>query len=116
MDMDDKILSNTTNELLERVNILKCFIKNGMIDGDVGIIEGITLFEDILIQMNPDEIDDSVVSVIENKVNEKSFSNIYLNRRLNYSVGYGIDRCFLILETYNSVNKYKKLERTLIKN
>ena len=52
-----KELNTITLELLDRTNELKNSIMNSMVIGDSSIIEGIIIFEEVLMMINPTDIE-----------------------------------------------------------
>ena len=96
----EKELTQVTNELLERTNILKENGKKSMMVGEVNVLRGIVIFEVILKEINPEVVDEAEVNIIENYV------NMYINKKeeqtqkVNNYVHYGINLCFLMLENY----------------
>ena len=96
----EKELTQVTNELLERTNILKENGKKAMMRGEVNVLRGITIFEIILKGINPEIIDEAELRYIENYV------SVYMNvkeeqtQTVNNYVHYGINLCFTMLENY----------------
>ena len=66
----EKELTQVTNELLERTNILKENGKKSMMVGEVNVLRGIVIFEVILKEINPEVVDEAEVNIIENYVKE----------------------------------------------
>ena len=81
-----------------------------MMKGEVNVLRGITIFEMILKEINPEVLDEAEVKYIENYV------NTYMNKKeeqaqtVNNLVHYGIGLCFTVLENYIK-EKNKSLAR-----
>ena len=103
----DLELTNVTNELLERTNILKVNGKKSMMKGEVNVLRGIVIFEVILKEINPEVVDEAEVNVIENYVNIYMTKKEEQTQTVNNYVHYGINLCFSMLENYIKENKHE---------
>ena len=95
-----KELTQVTKELLERTNILKVNGKKSMMKGEVNVLNGITIFEVILQEINPEVIDGAEVKFIENYVSTYMNKKEEQTQMVNNYVHYGIDLCFKMLESF----------------
>ena len=68
----EKELTQVTNELLERTNILRENGKKSMMKGEVNVLRGIIIFEVILKEINPEVMDDAEINVVKNYINVQS--------------------------------------------
>ena len=100
-------LSEVTKELLRRVDELKKNIKESMTYGESKILKGIVIFETVLSELNPSVIDDEQIIVIESCVRRCLSKKEELTQHIDAYVHYGVNRCFLMLESFNNVNKAK---------
>ncbi len=105
-----KELTELTKSILERIEELKINIKNSMMSGEINILRGIIIFEVILKELNPDVLDDNEITKIEDYVRKYLNKKEYDMQKINSYVHYGVNRCFLVLETFNRDNN-KKLEK-----
>ena len=105
-----KELTDITSRLLEKIEELKMNIKNSMMHGEVNIIRGIVIFEVILKELNPSVLDEEEINKIEDYVRKYINEKEYDMQKVNSYVHYGVNRCFLVLESFNRVNN-KKLEK-----
>ena len=103
---EEKELTNVTKELLKRIEQLKKNIKNSMMSGEVNILKGIVIFEVILKEINPSVIDENEALLIEDYVNKYLIKKEDAMQRVNSYIRYGINRCFLVLESYNKIKKH----------
>ncbi len=106
----EKELTQVTNELLERTNMLKENGKKAMMKGEVDILKGITIFEVILKEINPEVIDEAKVKFIENYVNVYMIKKEEQTQTVNNYVHYGIGLCFWVLDDFLK-GKTSKLSR-----
>ncbi len=90
-----------TSQLLEETLRLKKNIRENMMSGETDILRGIVFFEEIIKEVNPMFLD------IENIDKIKSYAVFLLKekeekmqRSSNY-VHYGLDRCFLLMDSYS---------------
>ena len=102
--------NEATNDLLKRIEDLKKDITNSMTHGETKIIKGITIFEAILKEFNPSVLDKEKIFEMEEYTRRYLIEKEEKMQRVNAYVHYGINRCFLILESYNNI-KEKKLAR-----
>ena len=109
--MEVKELTNVTKELLERTEELKENIKNSMMSGEFNIIRGVIIFEIILKEFNPNVVDEDEILRIENYVRNYVRKKEEDMQKINPYVHYGVNRCFLMLESYNDINKKKSKKR-----
>ena len=94
-------LTLVTSEILERINIMREDIKKAMMVGEGNILKGITIFEGVIRETNPLDINDDVVLEIENKVDLVVASYEEKCQRVNQHAHFGIYRCYTMLESYN---------------
>ena len=106
-----KELNEVTKELLSRMEILKNDIKNSMIRGEFNIIKGIIIFEAVIKELNPEVINEEEVNKIENFTKRYLIEKEEKMQKVNPYVHYGINRCFMILESYNRLDKEKKKKK-----
>ena len=107
---DEKELTEVTKELLERIEILRKNLKKSMTRGESSIVKGIIIFEAILKEVNPSVLDESEIVKIEEYTKRYLIEKEERTQHVDSYVHYGVDRCLLILATYN---KYK--DKKLIK-
>lgn len=102
-----------TEEMLDRINKYKNDIINDMIVDANDIICGISIFEEILKNINPSVIDEDSIEKISNIAN-RIINNIeYNNQRVNFGMRSGIDHGICML--YILKNKDNKFSRELEK-
>lgn len=94
-----KEMTTETLNLLVLTEELKKDIKNSMMHGEASIIKGITLFEVMVKAINPTKIDDQEIDMIEDSVRRHVRTREEALQKVNPSLHYGVNRCFLILET-----------------
>ena len=99
--------NDVTKDLLERIKDLKKDIRNSMMHGEYNILKGIVIFETILKEFNPRVLDDNEIAKIEGFVRRYLIEKEEKMQHVNAYVHYGINRCFLILESYNNVEEEK---------
>ena len=102
--------SEVTIQLLTRIDDLKKSIKNSMTVGEVNILKGILIFETILKEIDPLVLDRNEIDKIEEYTRKYLIKKEDDMQRVNAYVHYGVNRCFLILETFNNA-KEKKLDK-----
>ena len=111
-----KELNTITLELLDRTNELKNSIMNSMVIGDSSIIEGIIIFEEVLMMINPTDINEEITQQIQ-KNNEKELIKNRGNFKLiNKYVRNGVEYCYSILYYFeksfvNGMVVYSKTKR-----
>ena len=119
-----KELNTITLELLDRTNELKNSIMNSMVIGDSSIIEGIIIFEEVLMMINPTDINEEITQQIQKNI-EKELNNmnnnIYNKNRGNFKlinkyVRNGVEYCYSILYYFeksfvNGMVVYSKTKR-----
>ena len=111
-----KELNTITLELLDRTNELKNSIMNSMVIGDSSIIAGIVIFEEVLMMINPTDINEEITQQIQ-KNNEKELIKNRGNFKLiNKYVRNGVEYCYSILYYFeksfvNGMVVYSKTKR-----
>ena len=111
-----KELNTITLELLDRTNELKNSIMNQMVIGDSSIIVGIIIFEEVLMMINPTDINEEITQQIQ-KNNEKELIKNRGNFKLiNKYVRNGVEYCYSILYYFeksfvNGMVVYSKTKR-----
>ena len=111
-----KELNTITLELLDRTNELKNSIMNSMVIGDSSIIVGIIIFEEVLMMINPTDINEEITQQIQ-KNNEKELIKNRGNFKLiNKYVRNGVEYCYSILYYFeksfvNGMVVYSKTKR-----
>lgn len=105
-------LSQVTKDILGLTNNLKKRTKESMVVGEKSIIKGITLFEEVIKEINPDVIDDGIISMIISYVSIVLFRKEEKEQRVDNSVHFGIQQCYMVIDMYN---KRKKRELVLNK-
>ena len=98
MDEVKEMTPETINVLL-KTEELKKDIRNSMMHGEESIIRGITFFEVMFKAINPSNIDDEKLDNIENSVRRHLKKREEALQKINPSMHYGVNRCFLILES-----------------
>ncbi len=107
---DQDELNQVTIEVLELVDNLKKRIKESMMVGERSILKGVTLFEEVIKELNPNEINDNVISIIVSYVSIILFKQEEKKQRVDNMVHYGIQQCYMMIDIYN---KSKKRELVL---
>ena len=103
-------LSETTYEILSLTDNLKKRTKESMVIGESFILRGVTIFEEIIKEINPDKMDDGIVSMIVSYVSIYVFRQEERNQKINHYVQYGINQCFMMLDLHNKSIKRKIYE------
>ena len=103
-------LTEVTKELMIELDKLKEDIKNSMIRGEVNILKGIIIFEAVLKEINPLSINDEETARIEAIVRNYLRNKEELMQHVNAYVHYGVNRCLLILYSYNKLKNIDKKE------
>lgn len=98
-----------TTEILDRINNYKNRIENEGMVGDTYILDGISLFEDTIKELNVDTLNNEVVEYIKDIINQKTNGT---GRLISRYISCGINYCLAILEAYNQTLNYKPLTRT----
>ena len=115
IDSEEKEVSLVTRDILNRISVLKNNTKKSMVIGEDAILNGILIFEEILLSINPDIMNDEIVLKIENTVDAYITRREYDMQYINHHIHYGIAVCYSILEGYNAkINKkysFKKLSK-----
>ena len=106
-------LSQAVEEILALTENLKHKTKESMVVGDTNIIKGITLFEEVIKELNPQYIDDGIISMIISYISIILFKEEEKKQRVDNRVHYGVEQCYVILDLYN---KRKKRELVLNSN
>jgi hypothetical protein len=104
-------LSQVTEEILALTENLKKSIKESMVVGERSIIKGITLFEEVIKELNPDKIDDGIISMIISYVSIVLYKQEEQMQRVDNKVHYGVSQCYMLIDLYN-----KKKKRELVLN
>ena len=96
----EKELTQVTNELLERTNILRENGKKSMMKGEVNVLRGIIIFEVILKEINPEVMDDAEINVVKNYINVYMVKKEEETQQVNNYVHYGLNLCLSMLDNY----------------
>ena len=102
---DQEELNQVTIEILELVENLKKQTKKSMVIGEVSIIKGITLFEEVIKELNPSKIDDNVISIIISYVSIIMFKQEEKKQHIDIKMRYGINQCYMLIDIYNKSKK-----------
>ena len=105
-------LSQVANEILALTNNLKKRTKESMVVGEKSILKGIVLFEEVIKELNPDVINDGVISMIDSYVSIIMFKQEEKTQQVDNRVHLGIQQCYMVIDMYN---KRKKRELVLNK-
>ena len=92
-----KELNTITLELLDRTNELKNSIMNSMVIGDSSIIEGIIIFEEVLMMINPTDINEEITQQIQKNIEKELIKNRGNFKLINKYVRNGVEYCYSIL-------------------
>ena len=111
-----KELNTITLELLDRTNELKNSIMNSMVIGDSSIIEGIIIFEEVLMMINPTDINEEITQQIQKNIEKELIKNRGNFKLINKYVRNGVEYCYLILYYFeksfvNGMVVYSKTKR-----
>lgn len=111
-----KELNTITLELLDRTNELKNSIMNSMVIGDSSIIEGIIIFEEVLMMINPTDINEEITQQIQKNIEKELIKNRGNFKLINKYVRNGVECCYLILYYFeksfvNGMVVYSKIKR-----
>lgn len=107
---EEKELTEVTKEILKRTEDLKEGTKHSMVKGEVNIIRGIIIFEAIIKEINPMDINEEEINKIYKYVNKYMIQKEELTQSVNHYIHQGIALCYLILDSYNKSEKRKILE------
>ena len=99
------ILNDATIEILNLTDNLKKKTKGAMMIGEVNILRGIVIFEEVLKGLNPDIIDDEAIYMIESCVNIVLFKEEEKSQHVNNHVHYGVNACYSVIDMYNKSKK-----------
>ena len=105
-------LSQVTEEILALTDNLKQKTKDSMTLGERKIIEGITIFEEVVKELNPDTIDDGIISMIISYVNIILFRREEKAQHVDNRVHYGVEQCYMILDIYGKRKKRELINTT----
>ena len=113
-----KELNTITLELLDRTNELKNSIMNSMVIGDSSIIEGIIIFEEVLMMINPTDINEEITQQIQKNIEKELIKNRGNFKLINKYVRNGVEYCYSILYYFEKsfVNGMVVYSKTKIKN
>ena len=111
-----KELNTITLELLDRTNELKNSIMNSMVIGDSSIIEGIIIFEEVLMMINPTDINEEITQQIQKNIEKELIKNRGNFKLINKYVRNGVEYCYSILYYFeksfvNGMVVYSKTKR-----
>ena len=111
-----KELNTITLELLDRTNELKNSIMNSMVIGDSSIIEGIVIFEEVLMMINPTDINEEITQQIQKNIEKELIKNRGNFKLINKYVRNGVEYCYSILYYFeksfvNGMVVYSKTKR-----
>ena len=98
-------LNGVTIEVLELIDNLKKKTRESMVIGEASIIRGITLFEEVIKELNPDKIDDNIISMIISYVNIILFKQEEKRQHVDAGVRYGVNECYMLIDMYNKRKK-----------
>lgn len=111
-----KELNTITLELLNRTNELKNSIMNSMVIGDSSIIAGIGIFEEVLMMINPTDINEEITQQIQKNIEKELIKNRGNFKLINKYVRNGVEYCYSILYYFeksfvNGTVVYSKTKR-----
>ena len=111
-----KELNTITLELLDRTNELKNSIMNSMVIGDSSIIVGIIIFEEVLMMINPTDINEEITQQIQKNIEKELIKNRGNFKLINKYVRNGVEYCYSILYYFeksfvNGMVVYSKTKR-----
>lgn len=111
-----KELNTITLELLDRTNELKNSIMNQMVIGDSSIIVGIIIFEEVLMMINPTDINEEITQQIQKNIEKELIKNRGNFKLINKYVRNGVEYCYSILYYFeksfvNGMVVYSKTKR-----
>lgn len=111
-----KELNTITLELLDRTNELKNSIMNSMVIGDSSIIVGIGIFEEVLMMINPTDINEEITQQIQKNIEKELIKNRGNFKLINKYVRNGVEYCYSILYYFeksfvNGTVVYSKTKR-----
>ena len=111
-----KELNTITLELLNRTNELKNSIMNQMVNGDSSIIVGIVIFEEVLMMINPTDINEEITQQIQKNIEKELIKNRGNFKLINKYVRNGVEYCYSILYYFeksfvNGMVVYSKTKR-----
>lgn len=111
-----KELNTITLELLDRTNELKNSIMNSMVIGDSSIIAGIVIFEEVLMMINPTDINEEITQQIQKNIEKELIKNRGNFKLINKYVRNGVEYCYSILYYFeksfvNGMVVYSKIKR-----
>ena len=110
--MDEvKEMTTETLNLLIMTEDLKRDIRKSMMRGEESILRGITMFETMVKAMNPEKIDDEQIEFIESNVRRHLRNREETLQKINPSMHYGVNRCFLILENNYRTKKIEEKKK-----
>jgi len=98
-------LNQVTIEILGLIENLKEQTKKSMVIGEVSIIKGITLFEEVIKELNPSKIDDNVISIIVSYVSIILFKQEENKQHIDIKMRYGINQCYMLIDIYHKSKK-----------
>lgn len=102
---DQDELNQVTIEILELLNNLKKKTKESMVSGETSIIKGITLFEEVVKELNPNKMDDNVISIIVSYVSIILFKQEEKRQHVDVKMRYGINQCYMLIDIYSKSKK-----------
>ena len=102
---DQEELNQVTIEVLELLNNLKKKTKESMVSGETSIIKGITLFEEVIRELNPNKIDDNVISIVISYASIILFKQEEKKQHVDVKMRYGINQCYMLIDVYNKSKK-----------
>lgn len=108
---EEKELTEVTKEILERTENLKEHTKKSMVKGEVNIIRGIIIFETIIKEINPINIDEETIVKTYKYVDAYMLQKEDFTQSVNHYIHHGITLCYFILDLY-----LKEIKRRTLKN
>ena len=103
-------LTLVTEKLLYEIGEIKKNIISAQMRGETSIIRGIDFFAKIIEKINPNTIDADMVNEIEKKVLGLLREGEEYKQSIDSYMNYGIERCFLLLEGYERIEKKKRIK------
>ena len=99
-----------TCEILGYIDNLRTKTKESMMIGEKHILRGIDIFEEAVKAINPIQLNDEAIYLIDKCVSIALFKEEERRGKVNSNIHYGINSCYMMLDIYNKTKK-----RALIK-
>ena len=110
--IEEKEINPLTNELLERISLMEESVKKSRMIGEKSVLKGINVFKAILVDINPSDINDDMVCLIEDTVATYVREKENEVQAINHYLHYGLRICYSVIESYNMIKNGKYRSRT----